>query len=399
VGILLLIPLTSLAASVESRLKDARENSYEKNYKEAIIIYDSILKSEPDNIEALNGKARVLSWMGKLNEAESLYSTVLSKYPRNLGAVNGLADIYAWQHDYEKAINLLEVIIKDHPDNRSVLIRLARFNVWAKNKRQSLYYSEKILSNAPDDGEAKEIRSQAKALYTYEYYAGYNHLDINTTVDGNNGYVGLRYKPDKENYSFYGQVDYLDRFNKTDIRILGGGYFQILKQLDIEMAFSVTPSADVYPRFSEFVELVSPKFSPLVLYTTLSFSQYKDANLYGISFAGEYYTFWNLSVLMRYTNSRVDFDNGDDSSDSSYMIKVSRYINDRDKIYVYYAEGDESYRIGTIDSIGDIDAKIYGVGGTYFITPAVGISPSFEFQDREGGTEYQQFGLEVKCRM
>ena len=80
------------------------------------------------------------------------------------------------------------------------------------------------------------------------------------------------------------------------------------------------------------------------------------------------------------------------------FLKVTRYLNTDDNLFAYYSYGNESFLIKTIDEVGSIDAQIFGVGGTYFIWPSFGLLPSFEYQDRDRGTRYVQFGLELKFR-
>ncbi len=50
------------------------------------------------------------------------------------------------------------------------------------------------------------------------------------------------------------------------------------------------------------------------------------------------------------------------------------------------------------DLIGDIDARTYGLGGTFFLNPQFGISPFVEYQDRSKNSEFVQFGIELKWR-
>ena len=67
----------SYASVVESRLKEAAEKAQAKDFEGALKIYDSVLEDNHDNINALNGKARVLSWMGKYIDAKDIYNEVI----------------------------------------------------------------------------------------------------------------------------------------------------------------------------------------------------------------------------------------------------------------------------------------------------------------------------------
>ncbi|HEA66469.1 MAG TPA: tetratricopeptide repeat protein [Desulfobacterales bacterium] len=396
-GMSLLVALPLFAASVETLLKEAREKAYSKDYTAAIIIYDAILKKYPSNLEAKNGKARVLSWAGKYDEAEKIYQEVLSGYPKNIEAQTGLADIYAWQKQYAKATEFLEDILSRDRKNRDVLVRLARFHMWAGEKKQSIFYSNLILKIYPGDRDAKLIKRQAQEIYTFEFYTGYNYLRISDNPSGYNLYAGIRYLP-KTQITMYGQIDYLDKYNEIDGRGLLGGSYQISNKYILSSEMGISPDAEIYPRVFGWIELSSPVFPSAAISARVFGSQYKVVDSYGISFAGEYYTFGYVSISPRVTFSQTEFHSGGKASDTAYMIKITKFFTDKDKIFAYYAYGSESYKAETIDLIGDIDARTYGLGGTFFLNPQFGISPFVEYQDRSKNSEFVQFGIELKWR-
>ncbi len=289
-GMSLLVALPLFAASVETLLKEAREKAYSKDYTAAIIIYDAILKKYPSNLEAKNGKARVLSWAGKYDEAEKIYQEVLSGYPENIEAQTGLVDIYAWQKQYAKATEFLEDILSRDRKNRDVLVKLARFHMWAGEKKQSIFYCNLILKIYPGDRDAKLIKRQAQEIYTFEFYTGYNYLKISDNPTGYNLYAGIRYLP-KTKITLYGQIDYLDKYNEIDGRGLLGGSYQISNKYILSSEMGISPDAEIYPRVFGWIELSSPVFPSAAISARVFGSQYKVVDAYGISFAGEYYTF------------------------------------------------------------------------------------------------------------
>ncbi|UCF83106.1 MAG: tetratricopeptide repeat protein [Desulfobacteraceae bacterium] len=382
------------------KLKEARIKAIAKDFEAALEIYNSILLNAPQNIDALNGKARVLSWMGEYDAARNVYEDSLSKYPENIEALTGLADLTAWQGDHSSAIDLLKTIVEQYPNENEILIRMARYNLWADRKNEAIYYSERILTINPGDQDAIEIREKALKIYNFQSYTGYCflHMDRNENDEnGHNVYTGLKYIPNKP-FKFYGQFDYLERFGEKEVRVLGGGSLKLRDELDISVEVGLAPRAEIFPVVSGRIELAYTASPSLVIYGSPILSYYRDVDLYGISVAGEYYPYGFLSLLSRVSVLKTDFEEGGSSSDTAFFFKVTWFINDANKIFTYFSSGSEAYRIETIDRIGGIDAKTFGIGGTYFITPVWGVSPNLEFQDREGGTKYYQFGLEFTYR-
>jgi YaiO family outer membrane protein len=379
-------------------LSEANEKIVLKDYNGASLVYDAIIEHYPDNVEALLGKARVLSWMGIYNESRTVYNKVLSFSPENLDAVTGVADTYAWDKDYTQAIHILEPLLEKHPNNRAILIRYARYHMWAGNYKVSGKYAEHILKQNPRDKDAIIIKKQADDFYTIEYFTGYSYLDINNAVNGSTMYAGVRYK-EKSKFEIYGQVDRTDRFNNTDVRGLIGGSVILFPQLTLSAEIWGTPDAMIYPDFGGWLEAASAVSSAVVLYGNVKYSDYGDVTVRGVDLAGEVYPGWDMSLFGRVTFSESEFVTGGTSDDISYMLKATYFFNSTDELYGYYASGNESFKIETIDSIGNIEADIYGLGGTVFLTEHFGLSPEFEYQDRARGTRYINFRLELTYRM
>ncbi len=145
--------------------------------------------------------------------------------------------------------------------------------------------------------------------------------------------------------------------------------------------------------------MTSPVLPSTALSGRIFGSQYKEVDSYGVSLSCEYYTVGYISIAPRITFSRTEFHSGKRSSDTAYMLKVTKFFTDRDKVFAYFSYGSESYKIETLDRVGDIDARTYGVGCTVFLNPEIGISPFAEYQDRDKNTEFFQFGIEVKIRL
>ncbi|MEW5910416.1 MAG: tetratricopeptide repeat protein, partial [Thermodesulfobacteriota bacterium] len=76
----------SFAGETRTLMKDAAQQAASGDFRKAVELYSKVLRKEPGNLDALNGKARVLAWMGEFQEAAALCRTVLSKNPKNIDA-------------------------------------------------------------------------------------------------------------------------------------------------------------------------------------------------------------------------------------------------------------------------------------------------------------------------
>ncbi len=377
--------------------QEARERIAVKDFEGALSVYEEILDSYPDDLDALLGKARVLSWMGRYEEARAVYRDALRVDPENVDAELGIADTFAWQWDYDRAISMARKLERRNPRDRNVLIRLARYNLWAGNREEAIYYAERVKRDYPDDQEADDIIRKAGRLYRYRALVGYEFLNITNDVDGHSLY-GFLDVVEGKGKRFFGGVEIIDRFDEQEGRISGGGSFKVSDKLEVSVEAGIAPGADVLPQFSGWVELASPALPSWVVYGSFSTQIYSDADVYNFSVAGEYFPYGYLSLFTRVSVSRTEFDLGRSSTDGSILFRTTYYANEDDEFHVYVGYGNEAYKSETIDLVGDIEAKIIGAGGTYYVSPSLGLSPGFEFQDRSGGTRYYTFTLDLLYR-
>lgn len=387
----------SHSSETEIRLKNARKEAISGNHAGAIRIYDSVLSANPKNLEALNGKARVLSWMGEYEKARDICHNILSINPTNMDAVFTLSDMDAWEKDYSKGISRLKILLNQFPEHKEILIRISRYSLWANEKKAAITYADLVLKKDPFDEEAKDIRKKALLIHSFESYLGYSYLDINDNVDGQNTYIGIRFKP-SPGLSLFTQADYLNRFDKEEGRLTVGGSYPLSKAWGISGEVSFSPDADIYPVFSGRGEVIYSGIPSLVLYSGLNGSRYQEDDLFGASAAAEYYFWGSWALFSRLGISHTDFGDGDDSTDGSFFVKLTWYASDADTLFGYFAYGNEPYMNRTIDQIGKIEAKTYGIGGRYFFYPNIGISPRIEYQNRQRDTRYMEFALEFLYR-
>lgn len=233
------------------------------------------------------------------------------------------------------------------------------------------------------------------AARMYESYSGCYLLDMGARGNGQNAYTGIRLRPDKRSL-VYLQGDYLARFERQEIKLLGGASVGFAGTWNFAAEISVSPDAELYPKAAVWIEIGKVAARSLVVYGRVNHSAYRSSSLSGISLAGEYYPpRCNCAVLSRVTLSTNDFGIDKRSTDAGGLVKVIRFIGERSRAYAYGAVGSESYRLETVERTGNLYANTFGAGADYYPRPALRISPSFEYQDRERGPRFLQFGLEV----
>jgi YaiO family outer membrane protein len=232
-------------------------------------------------------------------------------------------------------------------------------------------------------------------IHPYESFSGYYFLDMGARGNGHTAYTGIRYRPAKRSL-VYMQGDYLARFEKQETKLLGGASVGFARTWNCAAEISVSPGAEMYPVAAAWMEIGKIATRSLVVSGRVNHSAYRNSALSGISLAGEYYPpRCNCAVISRAALSTNDFGSGKRSTDAGGLVKVIRFIGECSRAFVYGAVGNESYRLEIVERTGNLYANTFGIGGDYFPRPALKISPSLEYQDRERGPRFLQFGLEI----
>ena len=102
-------------------------------HKEAIKVFDKILKINPKNVRALNDKGFTLSKLGNNQEAIKMYKRVLEIYPNNTTYLNNKAYSLTKLGKYREAINVCNEILSRDPKNIRAL-DIKRFSLHKQGK-------------------------------------------------------------------------------------------------------------------------------------------------------------------------------------------------------------------------------------------------------------------------
>ncbi len=103
-----------------ARCQLARLEGLDKNYNEAVRQYRIALSSNPNFIPALVGMARIDSRQGQLDTSLELYNRVLGFEPQNSEALSGKAFVLLWQKRYHQAHELFEGLHRRYPQDKEV---------------------------------------------------------------------------------------------------------------------------------------------------------------------------------------------------------------------------------------------------------------------------------------
>lgn len=145
-------------AFIEAQTAEAR-----KDYVRAEALYDRAVQEEPDNIEALVGRARIRSWLQKFPEAIADYQAVLKRDRDNPQALSGLGWTYAWNRNYDDAVAVFDYLSRVEPYYLDAQKGLAYVQLWRGHAREARKSFEALA--AEDRGNPDYTLAIAQAAF------------------------------------------------------------------------------------------------------------------------------------------------------------------------------------------------------------------------------------------
>jgi tetratricopeptide (TPR) repeat protein len=128
---------TSKDPEMQARLRD-----------EARCIFQEVLKTEPDNVEAVRGLARVYVRMGDYGRAQETYRKALAQHPREVALWYDCGMMHDRKKDWPDGIKCFEQGLAISPENQDCLKALGFTLARAGQFEQSLAYLTRAVGAA-----------------------------------------------------------------------------------------------------------------------------------------------------------------------------------------------------------------------------------------------------------
>lgn len=102
--------VTQAPTGLKQQIEQAKQLSYDREYGESFDLFDRVLEQDPNNKEALLGKAYALLWSGRKYEAKSILADLHYAYPQDVEITTALADAYKSIGRNDKVMELMREI-------------------------------------------------------------------------------------------------------------------------------------------------------------------------------------------------------------------------------------------------------------------------------------------------
>lgn len=382
------VPLRSGAGDVELGNVRIREG----DYAGAAEAYRARLEAHPEDRDARYGLARALTFSGDLTWGEREYRAILAANPKDAEARIGLADVLAWQKKFREAEEALTPLAAERPDDAEVLLRQGRIALWSGNLVTARFRFERVLALSPGNREAVQgiamVEAAIPSTLHRELEAGVSLLRISNANPGNQESIAYRDKSIRQ-YVLMGRADYLHRYGRDEVKGTLGATRKWDSGASLRVEGALSPAAEIFSRAALEGEAGRPIAGRIAGYAGAKYAGYSTADTWSATLALEYYVLPGSSpLLVRYVLTRTRFDAGSDSTDGTFLAKVTHLFSDDNRIWAYYSHGSEGYATGTLDQVAAVPSNTYGAGGRYFPRPRWGIEGNLDWQERQDNVRY-----------
>ncbi|MBV8172865.1 MAG: tetratricopeptide repeat protein [Candidatus Eremiobacteraeota bacterium] len=117
----------------------------------AIAQFDTVLKTSPDDLDALHSKAEALAMKNDVSGAAAILTTIVKAHPETVEPEDDLAELYLSKNMETQARQEFAAAEKDHPKATEPYVLQAEYDQNQKRFTQSASEFEQALAIAPDD--------------------------------------------------------------------------------------------------------------------------------------------------------------------------------------------------------------------------------------------------------
>ncbi len=143
----------------ESHMKRGQQYFAAGDYNKASIEFRNALQIEPKDMTARLAAGRAAEKLQKPRDAYGLYQSVIDSAPDNLEARQDMGRLLVYAGSSEQALKTIEPALAKHPNDPTLLTLRAAANSHLQKRDAAISDVERALQLAPDNEEAIEVRA------------------------------------------------------------------------------------------------------------------------------------------------------------------------------------------------------------------------------------------------
>ena len=352
-------------------------------YAEALKRFQAIAAANPDDIPARLWIGRLHLRMKQPRRAAAVFESIVATDERNVEALSGLGVALVDAGDLTEAADILDRAEAIAPDRLDVLAAQGRRHAAAGRATLALAYYGKALAVDPSNAEIRSLSDALSAARAHRVIVGYNFQRADPTdIDFNAGTIELNARVNDLLRVF--AAGEILRAPGTDEGRGGGGVEWLAHPRVVVRAGGLfggdfwLASTDVFGDVT--IRAGRARWSGLV-----RFFDFEGADLWMAGPGLAFDMTPRMTLVAEYLRGSVHFDEGESILSDNFVFGVHGRPTDRFGVFVEYRHGIDRLDWMTADRLTADDANTVGFGASIDVTPFVGISGSYDYQNRSEG--------------
>ena len=151
-------------AQSETQLPEGHPPIDEASMRKQIADQEEILKSDPENQEAVTALGNLNFDLKNYQEAAKWYQKAVEKDPNNVNLITDLGSSYLWLNDYQKAVDLYNRSLSIDPKHFQTLMNVGIALMSMGDKTGAAEAWEKVIQYHPTHPEVSMLKDAVKKL-------------------------------------------------------------------------------------------------------------------------------------------------------------------------------------------------------------------------------------------
>lgn len=395
---ILAISLTLAVPQAQDARAEAERLAKAGDRAEALRRFQAIVTNDPGDIASRLWIARLHLEMGNAHRAVAVYESIIATNPQHVDALLGLgvsltAD--GRMREASDALNRAEALAADRVD-----VLAAQGALHAAEGRSSLsiaYYDRALVLDAANVA-IKDAADAVRAARAHRIDVGYDLQHFNTSrPDSHTGSLEVNVHL-KDTLRVFGLAQTHKNF-LDDFETRGGGGVEWMPRGKVWLRVGAAggsgmlelPTLDVFGSLSTQRRRATWTFD-------LRYVDFEGASLIlgGAKLAIAMTP--RVSGYAAYHRGQTRVDAGDDVTSDNVTLGAMTRLGRRGSAFVEYTRGIDRHNWLTIDRIVASDANTLSIGGGYDVTPFVGLTGRFDHQSRPEDISIQRASAQLSFR-
>jgi YaiO family outer membrane protein len=344
--------------------------------------FQALAAANPDDVDARVWIGRLHAWMGHPDRAVGVYESIIATHPQNLDALIGLGDALLQTGRLREAGEVLNRAEAQAPENPGMLTAQGRLHRLAGHQDLALAYYQRALAIDPAStvigAELDALRRARAHRIELGYFLEHFNIEDSPDPQAGTGTVNLRVN---DRLRVAGTVQHERKFSVNETRGGGGVEWSLRPTVQLHGGALVGGDGLILPKVDGYGG-VNVTRGRATWSFDLRFAEFANLDVQiggaGLRLALPRET----SAWVNYYRFSTDYPVGLADIVHSWALGTSGHPGPGWTLGVEYTRGPDQLDMLTIDRTGAFEANTYSAFAEFLLTPMFSGQARYDYQDR-----------------